>query len=348
MKYSTWNDTKLKNQYKTLAKQFEADPSMDLGLGMNIIEDLRNNSPNTFKNESSVKQQIIRDKRTIDTYAPFIQSIGVFSAHNEIINSNAGLNNSLNIKSRYITSFLHDFYNSIDREFARYFNRIFKERKNNLRMTPSKKEGYNKSYSYYIKPLNYAYINIHLTRNIDDFFTIIHEYAHTIADQMKYRPQYNKYPFIELLPFFLTEIAYDVFIHNWELDKDKNHSEVRKTDIAMLKQMISYSREIYQESKYIADNSIQGNGEQVLRVNESRLPRFLNPSAKPLDEKIAYVIPYMTMIELYNMYQEDPERALHTVKNIILADDQEDYYKYLESCDIRLNEHLNEFIRSKK
>ena len=348
MHYKKWNKTKINEQLKELRALFDKEPSSELVYAIGSLEDLLKNDPKFYVPERSFTQQVAKEQNLVEEFSQFMQAISLFTAHNDISSVKLDDYCELNIPNKQLLSFVHDFFNSIDRDFARYFNRIYKERKNNLRLTKSPIQGHNRQYSYYIKPCNYAYINIPLSETVVDFANIVHEYAHTISDQMFYRMKYDKYPFVELLPLLMQQIAYDKIDESFEGMED----EVAKADIMNLQDILLFSNQIKMQNDYISSRvpfterrQFISNFAQFSNNTRTKAEKIINC---PLEEKLMYVIPYITMIELYDMYQEDPERALFLIKEIIMAKEQENYYKYLESLGINLNEHSKDFIKTRK
>ena len=347
--YTRWNKSKINDQIKTLTKMFKEDPSMELALAINTLDDLKNNTPNIFPKEFKFEEQLHIDKRLVDNNSGFIPHIGEFAKLDDIFNikyipplEERGITNSL------LLSFLHDFYNSIDREISKYFNRIYKERHNNLRITSKNNEGFNRNYLTYINELKYGYINIYRTETIDDFINIIHEYAHGVADQMCYRPRYGKYPFIELMPLLMQEIAYDEMIRCFE-DVD---NDVLKSDACTTKTMLKYAKELLLQTDYLSivnespeRKQFVNNFAEYTNNTKSKTEKMLNIT---IQEKLSYVIPFITMIELYNLYYLDPDKCMYVLKKIITMEETDDYVSYLEGLGIHLNEHSEQYISDQK
>ena len=347
--YANWNKKKIDEQIKSVTKAFYATPSQELAMTLNMLEDLKNNKPRIFTHEDRFDEQLVTDKNLVHKHSNFLNEIETFSKLDDVF----GIKNiepleEREIPTKMLLSFVHDFYNSTDKDFARYFNKIYKERRNNLRLTNRNITGYNRNYMTYLNAINYAYVNISLTHTIDDFINIIHEYAHTIADQMHYRPRYGKYPFIELLPLLMQEIGYDEVLRCFE----NVEADVMKSDACTTKTVLKYAKELLVQSDYL---SIVNEGtERKHFVNSlaeytnntrSKTEKMLNVT---IQEKLSYVIPFILMIELYDMFYEDEEKCLYITKKILTMDEVEDYVEYLKTLGINLNEHAEEYITNQK
>ena len=349
MYYKKWNKNKIIEQLKLLTKMVYRNPSPELAIAINTLDDLLNNQPNLFTPEERFDQQVKQDVNLVHNHSEFMPYIREFSKHSKSFNtSRIPPLEVLDIPTRQLTAFVHDFYNSIDRDFAKYFNRIFKERYNNLRITTNNIDGFNRNYVTYIDSLKYAYINIYKSNTIDDFTGLVHEYAHTIADQFRYRSHYGKYPFIELLPILMEELAYDELIRCF----DGLEFEVFKSDAYSIGTILKFTEEIVLQEDYLSKNNPDLPRKQFINSmahytnnTKSKTEKILNIT---LQEKLSYVIPFLVAIELYNMMYEDREKCLYITKKIITMDECNDYISYLDSLGIHINETSDEYIEEQK
>ena len=339
----------MNDQIKQVTKMFYDNPTQELAVELNTLEDLKNNKPRIFEQEERFDEQFISDKLLVHKNSDFFKEIEKFSKLDDMLNIKSIDDlEEREIPNKTLLSFLHDFYNSIDRELAKYFNRVYKERKNNLRITASDAEGYNRNYMYYLNTINYAYINIHLDSTIDDFINIIHEYAHVIAEQMHFRHRYGKYPFIELLPLLMQEIACDELIRCFEDFEE----DVIKSDICTTKTVLKWAKELILQSDYLSIvNSVPERRQFINSFAEyanntkAKTEKIINTS---IQEKLSYVIPFILMIELYDMYYEDPEKCMYLTKRIITMDEVENYVTYLKALGINLNENSEDYVSCQK
>ena len=349
MRYNNWNKNKLREQIKSLKNSYSKSPTMEKAMYIEKLESLLNNRPNLFVPEIRFDDQVRVDKEIIrfnESFLPYIKDIAEYNDEFNI--KRIPDLNELEIRNTVLLSFVHDFYNSFDREFSKCFNRIFRERHNNLRMTTNNQEGYKRNYMDYIPSLHYAYINIYLTNTVEDFTNLVHEYAHTIADQMKYRASYGRYPFIELLPLLMQEIALDEIIRCF----DGLEFEVFKSDAFETKAVLKYAHEISIQDNYLTTENANLEKKQFIshlaqltNNTKTKTERMLHTTLK---EKISYVIPFLAMIELYDQMYKDKEKCIYNIKKIITMDECDDYLKYLDSLGIHIGEHTKDYVEEQK
>ena len=347
--YNKWNKNVINEQINKVAVMNAENPSLKYERDLDSLCRVRNNEAKLFEHEQKFSDQIIYDKNLIDTYRPFVDDIKCFSDENDNLPfKSIGLINTWEIPNKYLISFTHDFYNSIDRDFAKIFNKFFKEKKNNLRLARRNAEGFDRNYTTYIKSLNYAYFNIALTDTVDDFLSMIHEYAHAIADYMHYRPYYSSYPFIELLPLLMERIASDKLTEDFEGMENDVYIMNGLED----KMVLQFAQEISVEDKclslYSNNRTRKGYINNISKCTgdtKAKSEKMLNNST---EEKLSYTIPYLTMIELYDLYLKDPQKCLFLMKEIINLNGIKDYHKFLSNNNINLNEHSKEYIEEEK
>lgn len=348
--YKKWNKSVINEQINKLAVLAAEKPDT-LRYQRDLVSlcELANNKTRMFEPDVNFQEQIKHDKKLIERNKPFINDITTLTENiDDSIFKNMEGRIERSIPQKYLLSFVHDFYNSIDKDFAHIFNKMYKDRKDNLRLTRKESDGYRRNYITYIKTLNYPYINIHLYDTIDDFLSIVHEYAHAISDYMCFRPQYGGYPFIELLPMFMEKLASEILLE----DFDGMEEDMAICDALTTKTILRYANEISLENNFLSNNDINCNRRAFITNmanftgdTKSKIERMMDV---PLEEKLTYTIPYLTMIEFYTLYNKDPKEAMFILKELIRARDIKDYYEFLQHNNIILNEHSKEFIEEQQ
>ena len=344
--YKKWNKNVINDQINKLSVLTSEKPGIiRYQRDLDTLCTIANNKTKMFQPDSNFQEQIKYDKELINRNMPFINDIDIFNNNiddNQFKNIDGVIERV--IPQKYLISFVHDFYNSIDKDFAHIFNKLFKDRKDNLRLTKKEHEGFNRNYINYIKTLNYPYINIHLNNTVDDFLSLVHEYAHAIADYMYFRPQYGRYPFIELLPMFMEKLASEILLE----DFDDMEEDIAISNALTTRTILRYADEISIESNYLSHNNINdsrkafiSNMSSFTGDTKTKIERMMDVS---LEEKLSYTIPYLTMIEFYTLFNYDPQEAMYILKELIKANNIKDYYEFLQHNNLIINEHSKDFI----
>lgn len=339
MKYKNWNKILIRAQINKLEALYKETRNISLLEEIEGLKNLLNDNVQIFSIPRSFYNLLKEDINSICLYYDFLSDIEEFAKLGIFVHSRdiKPIDEFDNITPSLIMSFIHDFFNSLDKEFAGEFNKIFRERNYNTRFTKTR------SFSCYIPTLKYSYLNIAKNNTIDDFLNSVHEYSHGIADRIYYRGDYSFYPFIELLPMFMELIASDYLIEHY-LDFEYN---VGMALLAECKKILGYAKELSIESAYFANREDISSKSKVIKqisASTGKTKKYVENMFKtPAIEKFTYTIPYMTIIELYYLYKLDPEYALYLIKIILKMEDVENYNVFLQDKGIILNQHAKEY-----
>ncbi len=245
----------------------------------------------------------------------------------------------------------HDFYKNMGRFFYKKFMVNFKDRYKNVNFSQSSDSN---DYGVMIPFVTTKKALIDISREFTalDFTVLVHEYAHAITLQAS--PNYmrfNESLFSEMDGHFLELLAINY------LQKKTNipSSELLKANFYNLFSELSQSfyttitllKEQEKRNKLFTSNKELKQCAAHLNINPNNiLKHLLNiDNSCPL-----YLTAYMFAIELYYLYQLDPEKALYIYKKIITSDYSEDLkiYEDLKKMGIYPNTHLEDFYKEAK
>lgn len=340
MKYRNWNQELISSQLVTLNKLYEETKDEEILKELISLRNIRKEHIEIFPIEDNFRAQVKEDLEVIKNNSNFLDDIRIFSKLDSSITIPSQLIvDELDIKEATVLGFAHDFFNHIDKEFGAIFNKIYRERRNNIRFTDIR------SFNQYLTTLDYSYINVEKSNTIEEFTSMIHEYMHSIVDKIYYRHDYfSTYPFVEAPSIFMEMISLDELIESFmNFDNDRIIAKTAGT-----KTILNYSKDIISLTNFYSDMDMIKRRRKTL----TDLAKYLNIKKKyarfllnrTLNERFAYTIPFLTAVELYYIYQVDPEYALYLLKQIIRMDYSSDYNKSLKDMDIYLNEHTEEYV----
>lgn len=277
MVYHSWNKIKIKKQIKS------TNDSVD----KTILEHILNGSMIPFDDNAYSK--------TNDANKIIIDECSVFSNYIEEFSLTPKFKNVQQEQKRVPINlqldFLYELFSTVTPEWMGIFNKIFKERKSNLKISSAG------NYSVYLSSLDYSYISINKIFLIDDLFSLVHEYTHAIVDHIFYRTEYNSiYPFVEL-PSLNMELVSATLMSEFFLDIDSDIVSYFKYSINAI---IDFAKRIVRISKYLNQSG--------------EFPQYFNRS---LIIDYSYVIPYLFNLELFSLYNEDKEKWFYILMEII-------------------------------
>ena len=355
MAYKKWNEQQIKEQIDRLLTMYMLTNDNDYLLDVELCNRLIDSDLLMFPIYESFKEHMAEETETYIKFQPFYDSIKTFAGYKGALNLKLKELNEYDISISELLSFVHDFYASLDHDLFRVFKKVFNERKNNLQFTK------NRSITAFIPHLHYSYININKDDTINDYLNIVHKYMHAICDNMYYRRDYtSNYPFIELPSLLMELIAYDWLADGFTSSYEDDNGNVVINNMWLEDIMVSKGQTAATILKYAKYNLIESDYlSKVDRFRRKRetlreMKKMTNTKATTIYdlmktsslERTTYSIAYITAIELYYLYLEDPERALYVLKELIMMDNKENYERELEHRGINLNEHAKKHLKS--
>ncbi len=240
---------------------------------------------------------------------------------------------------------VHDFYkNQIGGEFFLTFLKDFNQRYNHVRFTPSKNvEGA----TYHVGYFKESFIDISWNHIFLDIIVLIHEYGHAIHFQTNYYNQASMelLPFWEIVSMFMESVAYDHFI------KDSTFSKMAlESKLIDHKSLLNNMYDLGTLLKLFQNWDIEelnSNGRikhcaRIAGISIKDLMYSLNTQASC---NLQYVVSFLVVIELMDVYRNDPEKAFYLLRQIlsIKALDLDEYYRELVGKGINLHAHVKDF-----
>ena len=343
-KYNEWNRQQLLKYYND-AIQLWIDSNNTDEVALRTIATLdkliKGPTP-PFISPESVQAKIYQDRMFLLKDQKFIKDIEEFHKLQHTLKSKRKLIlDEKDISNSLLLSVTHDFYNSLDQDIAKHFNKLFKDRRENLKFTDKPSE------SYFLPSFGTGYINLQRDYTISDFIFLIHEYAHLIQDRIKYRDSFLNYPFNEMLPILMEMLALDFIEESFE-DFEEDAKTIK---ISRMKTNLKYASEILKEYQYIhAVDTTKRTRDMIADIATSTnlskrdAYKLINMSA---EQKLTYLIPTILDIELYYLFYFDRDRCIDLIYKLIDVDNI-DYRKYIKDSGIVLNQHSKQYIKEIK
>jgi len=343
-KYINWNKQQMLRYYNELIQRYIDSNNTDDKVLRDIsaLDKLIKGPQPTFIGPETIQGRIYEDRMFLLKDQKFIKDIEKFKELSHALKNKKNLSvEERDISNSILISVTHDFYNSLDQNISKHFNKVFKDRKENLKFSDKP------SYSVYLPTLDTGYINLERNNTISDFIYLIHEYAHMVQDRIKFRDSYLNYPLNEMLPLLMEMLALD-FIEDSLEDFEEDAKTIK---IARIKTNLKFASDILKEYKYI--HTVDTNrrtrdmiADMATTTNLSKRDSYklLSISA---EEKLAYLIPTILDIELYYLYYFDRDKCIDLIYKLIETDSL-DYRKYIKDSGIILNQHSKQYIKEIK
>ena len=335
--YNSWNLKKAKQQ-KCFLVQNNVDGKYDIDIDR--INSIIDNMLTPFDSPLTLKEKLEYDKEKIDEYEYFIKPIEEF--YNLTKKVKIGYLWGFDLPINELLYFVNDFFRDNLPEWYGIFEKVYKEKKNNFRVSNKR------CCELYIPGINYSYINYERKLTVEDLFSIVHEYTHAVVDHIKFRHSYDdKYPFIELPSLTAEMIAKDIIKSYYTNigEEVRNYFFGSLASINMFAKNILYAKNFF--DAYTLDDEDQINYYLDFYTNFSKIKRS-NLTDKLQLENICYVIPFIYAIELYYIYLEDNELFQYNMNKIITMDNCQNYYDEVKKLGLIPNQNVNKFIQNIK
>ena len=223
----------------------------------------------------------------------------------------------------------NSYYNSIpDKEIRDIFNKVYKERYKNITFDNTS------SFSFLMPTIDYSLIILGTENETykNTLFDLIHEYGHTIqtgvnTNLLFYSKEYQP---AELMPVFFNMLSLFYFDDSLEVNIEKN---IVQMQTSLFLDQVKYTQEI-------KENGFDAFKE---KYNDAAVDIYFHHGSLQV---YSYLIPLLTSYELITKYKEDPEKALHTLKKLVM--NNKDYIDLLNENNIHLGESTNEVIKMLK
>lgn len=202
-------------------------------------------------------------------------------------------------------------------------------------------------YTYFFPFTNDIFIKVSLADSLQDMSTMNHEAGHGIANMLNpfIALDYEKYGFSEVESLFLELIGDDFIAKKFNKPREMHMKRLRELKMYMedayyfsVKERMynNLSRKEYKK-RSIAKKYIQS------ITGAKMADTVLNSD---LTSPLQYLISYLTAIELYMKYQNNPEEALDKFYNIIMLEkmDVNGYMNAVQAMGIIPGAHLSEFV----
>ena len=213
---------------------------------------------------------------------------------------------------------VHDFYLGLDKDWFKYFNKIYKDRKDNISFETIR------SFSAYFPSSDFWLANVARSNTIEDFVDCTHEYAHGIADQIA--PGIKTYSAENILIELFPIVCQLLFLHKNNISGLQ--MEITKYINNYFKVMNDFAEEV--RVKYnIAESfcSIK-NARCLSRLMKKtwginmRKEELEALYESPIELNINYIFPFIIALELIDQFNNDEDLFKYNMNQILRSTDE--------------------------
>ncbi len=221
----------------------------------------------------------------------------------------------------------HDFYkNALDKNMYGIFMKNFYRRRDHVLFQQNDDINLPAGETINIKSTKESFLTINRNQTYEDLITTVHEYMHANSAIINpYHFSINKELYIEVDTLFMELIAFDYF-ENIFKDNKMNILKINNHINYIINNLYVTNRiklfEFEKEYGAYKKNKDLRKALHTMGIDDEDLDTLLSHSHE------YYVVGYIFALELYNMYIEDKEKALHALRKFLMLEDSEskDYY----------------------
>lgn len=299
---------------------------------------------------SNHKSIVSSDFKVISDYGYYCPYVRMLSDYNDllVINPNTDLPVINGGASRIITV-SNDFYRQFNGVFSDTYKTMSKSFKDTIhmrRITGSTITA-GQTYSVYNTPITFFELGYNNT--IQDYVSAIHEFGHGISCSLN--PQamwdFGKYCFIEVDSLFFEMLGTD-YIGD-KLGRKKDAFDINMhvlKDYIYSAMLISTKLDMYSEcDRFDLNNKrfVKQYLSKEIGLNKLGVNDVMNTWVR---DYMHYIISYLTAIELYLMYQDNPQKALDLLFSIISIrkDNSKEYLDYVIALGLEPGKNFDKYI----
>lgn len=338
------------DQYKALEYENTANSILDIierydELSSKTRLHLPTISITSFKDVIDSDLQVVKK---YGYYCPYIREINdyneLLTIHPEQKLQRINFNSSkiISVSNSFFKQFKGIFYDTYS-EMKNNFDKTIHFHKLNNRITNS-----GQTYSVYNTPISFFEMGVNST--VQDYVSSIHEFGHGISCSIN--PQamwdYEKYCFIEVDSLFFEILGTDYVGKKIHSEKDCFNINIQVLkDYLYSAQLICTKLDMY-NSLSKKDLSSKKNIIEYLKndanYNKLGIKDTLNTYIR---EYFHYIISYLTAIELYFIYQEEPDVALDILFQIIInkKNTNIEYLEFVKSLGLEPGKNFDKYIK---
>ncbi|MBO5376636.1 MAG: hypothetical protein J6A52_07305 [Bacilli bacterium] len=242
-----------------------------------------------------------------------------------------------------IIELVHELFKSTNKEFYEAYSRLYKERKTHIRFKEAKTKALAQDPciggTIFLPGLNKPYVHVDnfnpTKRKTDALLTLTHEEGHAVASLLNTDRYFSNHSFFKEIESTFFELLGNDFY-----GKILNDKSFARTALGYLEG--SYYEAYHAVNKKLLADKLFAMGiplDENIRIKDKALETIYMDVLEDdglsqdniVENEIKYSFSHLVAIELFELYKEDKDLALHLLKTIIERGKEESEYKSITS-----------------
>lgn len=300
---------------------------------------------------SSHRSIVSSDFKIISDYGYYCPYIRLLSEYNSLLEINPNTNLPIiDTSAQRIVSLSNGFYSQFKVIFYDTYKEMAKSFKDTIHMRRITGSTITAGQTYSVYKTGISFFELGYNKTLQDYVSAIHEFGHGISSKLNPNAMWDfgKYCFIEVDSLFFEMLGTDYI--GEKLGRTKDAFDINMhvlKDYIYSAMLISTKLDMYSEFDR-ADLNNRRFVKQFLSKEVGLNKLGVNDVMKTyIRDYMHYIVSYLTAIELYLIYQDNPELALDLLFKIITCtkDNNKEYLDYIKSLGLEPGRNLEKYIQ---
>lgn len=358
-----WNINYLKQlhtQYERLAVNTD-DPTLSLeyeSTANSILEIIDRYDEMTHKRRnftggievSSHKSIVSSDFKIISDYGYYCPYIRLLSEYDDTLDIKPNTELPfIETDTQRIVTVSSNFYRQFHGSFSDTFKEMSLRFKDTIHMKKLTGSTITAGQTYSVYNTGITFFELGYNNTIQDYVSAIHEFGHGISCKLNPSAMWDfgKYCFIEVDSLFFELLGTD-YIGN-KLNRKKDAFDINMhvlKDYIYSSMLINVKLDMYSEcDRYDLNNKrfVKQYLAHEVGLNKLGISDVMNTYVR---DYMHYIVSYLTAVELYLIYQDNPDYALSLLFKIIniKQDSSKEYLDYIRTLGLEPGKHFDDYI----
>ena len=299
---------------------------------------------------SNHRSIISSDLSIIRSYGEYCPYVRFLSEYNNILQINPNINLPfIDTNSKKIITLSREFYKQFNGMFSDTFRKISQNFKDTIHIKKITGAEITAGQTYSIYGTNIVFFELGYNNTIQDYVSAIHEFGHGVSCSINHDAMWDfgKYCFIEVDSLFFELLGTDYLGDKLGRKKDAFdiNMQVLK-DYIYCAMIIEIKLDVYSDCDRADLNNkkfLKKYLNKEIGLNKVGINDVIKTYVR---DYMHYIISYLTAVELYLIYQDQPDKALDLLFKIIAVKktSAKEYLEYIKSLGLEPGSNFDKYL----
>lgn len=349
--YAKYSSIAKKTDNPTLSLEYESTANSILDIIERYKEMTGRSSSVLTKIEVPYYSEIVSSDFSIISqygyYCPYVRFLSEYLEKLDI-NPNTDLPR-INTSADKIVTLSKNFYGALMKPFSSEFKRMSTSFSDTIHLKKLTGASITAGQTYSVYKTGITFFELGYNNTLQDYVSAIHEFGHGISCGLNRDAMWDfgKYCFIEVDALFFELIGTDYL--GKKLDRPQDAFDINMhvlKDYIYSAMLISTKLDMYSTYDRVDLNNKRFTKQYLYKEVGLDKLGVKDIMTTYIRDYMHYIISYLTAVELYLIYQDEPDKALELLFNIIIVkkSDSKSYLDYVRSLGIEPGKNFDSYI----